>query len=167
MVHPDNGDEVSNQEIQKGFEVEPEKFVIVTDEELKSLEPKPSREIEISEFVPPEKISQQWYERFYYLGPDGDENAYFALADALEKRKREGIAHWVMRNKSYVGALRAQDLQQVVKGRFSFDRDYQLTIDNKTCGLDLQYCFNNFRKVTSQGLTRFRLELNRFAVAEC
>ncbi len=109
MVHPDNGDEVSNQEIQKGFEVEPGKFVIVTDEDLKSLEPKPSREIEISEFVPPEKISQQWYERPYYLGPDGDENAYFALAEALEKRKREGIAHWVMRNKSYVGALRAQD----------------------------------------------------------
>ncbi len=109
MVHPDNGDEVSNQEIQKGFEVEPGKFVIVTDEDLKSLEPKPSREIEISEFVPPEKISQQWYERPYFLGPDGDENAYFALAEALEKRKREGIAHWVMRNKSYVGALRAQD----------------------------------------------------------
>ena len=109
MVHPDNGDEVSNQEIQKGFEIEPGKFVIVTDEDLKSLEPKPSREIEIAEFVPPEKISQQWYERPYYLGPDGDEKAYFAFAEALEKRNREGIAHWVMRNKPYVGALRAQD----------------------------------------------------------
>jgi DNA end-binding protein Ku len=89
--------------------VEPGKFVIVTDEDLKSLEPKPSREIEIAEFVPPEKISQQWYERPYYLGPDGDEKAYFALAEALENRNREGIAHWVMRNKPYVGALRAQD----------------------------------------------------------
>ena len=108
MVHRDNGEEVSNQEIQKGFEVEPGKFVIVTDEDLKSLEPKPSREIEIAEFVPPEKINQQWYERPYYLGPDGNETAYFALAEALEKRNREGIAHWVMRNKPYVGALRAQ-----------------------------------------------------------
>ncbi len=109
MVHPDNGEEVGNQEIQKGFEVEPGKFVIITDEDLKSLEPEPSREIEIAEFVPPEKISQQWYERPYYLGPDGDEKAYFAFAEALEKRQREGIAHWVMRNKPYVGALRAQD----------------------------------------------------------
>lgn len=109
MVHPENGEEVSNQEVQKGFEIEPGKFVIVTDEDLKSLEPKPSREIEISEFVPPEKISQQWYERPYYLGPDGDEKAYFALAEALEKRGREGIAHWVMRNKPYFGAMRAQD----------------------------------------------------------
>jgi len=109
MVHPDTGEEVSNEEIQKGFEVEPGKFVIITEEDLKSLEPEPSREIEVMEFVPPEKISQQWYERPYYLGPDGDEKAYFAFAEAIENRGREGIAHWVMRNKSYVGALRAQD----------------------------------------------------------
>lgn len=109
MVQPDNGDEVSSDKIQKGFEIEPGRFVIVTDEDLKSLEPKPSREIEITEFVPPEKISQQWYERPYYLGPDGDVKDYFAFAEALEKREREGIAHWVMRNKPYVGALRAQD----------------------------------------------------------
>src|SRR5687767_1315204 len=51
MVHPDNGEEVGNEEIQKGYEVEPGKFVIVTDDDLKSLEPKPSREIEIMEFV--------------------------------------------------------------------------------------------------------------------
>jgi DNA end-binding protein Ku len=109
MVQPDNGDEVSSDKIQKGFEIEPGRFVIVTDEDLKSLEPKASREIEITEFVPPEKISQQWYERPYYLGPDGDVKDYFAFAEALEKREREGIAHWVMRNKPYVGALRAQD----------------------------------------------------------
>ncbi len=109
MVHPDNGEEVSNEETQKGYEIEPGKFVIITDEDLKSLEPKPSREIELAEFVPPDKISQQWYERPYYLGPDGDEKAYFAFAEALEKRNREGIARWVMRNKPYVGALRAQD----------------------------------------------------------
>jgi DNA end-binding protein Ku len=109
MVQPDNGDEVSSDKIQKGYEIEPGRFVIVTDEDLKSLEPKPSREIEITEFVPQEKISQQWYERPYYLGPDGDVKDYFAFAEALEKREREGIAHWVMRNKPYVGALRAQD----------------------------------------------------------
>ena len=108
MVDPDSNEEVSNEEIQKGYEVEPGKFVIITEEDLKSLEPEPSREIEITEFVPPEKISQQWYERPYYLGPDGDVKDYFALAEALNKREREGIAHWVMRNRPYVGALGAQ-----------------------------------------------------------
>ena len=109
MVDPDSQEEVPTQEIQKGFEVEPGTFVIITDEDLKSLEPEPSREIEIAEFVPPEKVSEQWYERPYYLGPDGDVKSYFALAEALSKRERIGIAHWVMRNKAYVGALRAQD----------------------------------------------------------
>jgi DNA end-binding protein Ku len=109
MVSPDLGEEVNDQEIKKGYEIEPGKFVILTDEDLQSLEPKPSREIEINEFVPPESINQQWYERPYYLGPDGAEKDYFALAEALENREREGIARWVMRNKSYVGALRSQD----------------------------------------------------------
>jgi DNA end-binding protein Ku len=108
MVSPDSGEEVATEEIQKGYEIEPGRFVIVTDEELKSLEPKPSRDIEIIEFVPPEAVSPQWYERPYYLAPDGDEKAYFALVEALKNRKREGIAHWVMRNKAYVGALRAE-----------------------------------------------------------
>jgi DNA end-binding protein Ku len=108
MVNPDNGDEVASEEIQKGYEIEPGKFVILTEEDLASLEPEPSREIEIDEFVPPEAISQQWYERPYYLAPDGDEKAYFALVEALKNRNREGIAHWVMRNKPYIGALRAE-----------------------------------------------------------
>lgn len=108
MVSPDTGEEVATEEIQKGYEIEPGRFVILTEEELEGLQPKPSRDIEITEFVPPEAISQQWYERPYYLAPDGDQKAYFALVEALKNRDREGIAHWVMRNKEYVGALRAQ-----------------------------------------------------------
>lgn len=108
MVDPDSGEEVAKEEIQKGYELEPGRFVILSEEELEELQPKPSREIEISEFVPTDAISQQWYERPYYLGPDGDQKAYFALAEALNNRKREGIAHWVMRNKAYVGALGAE-----------------------------------------------------------
>jgi DNA end-binding protein Ku len=108
MINADSGDEVNGEEIQKGYEIEPGRFVILSEEDLASLEPKPSRDIEIGEFVPATAISQQWYERPYYLGPDGDVKAYFALAEALRNREREGIAHWVMRNKSYVGALRAE-----------------------------------------------------------
>lgn len=109
MVDRDTGEEVSNDEVQKGYEVEPGRFVILTEDELEALKPKPSREIEVAEFVPPEQISQQWYERPYYLAPDGDQKNYFALAQALANREVEGVAHWVMRNKSYVGALRSEE----------------------------------------------------------
>jgi DNA end-binding protein Ku len=109
MVEPESGKEVPNEEIRKGYEIEPGRFVLLDQSDLKTLVPEPSREIEISEFVPVEAIPQQFYERPYYLGPDGDQANYFALAEALEKQKHEGIARWVMRNKMYTGALGAKD----------------------------------------------------------
>lgn len=109
MVERESGEPVPDEEIRKGYEVEPGRFVILTEEDLESLNPKPSRDIDVEEFVPIEAVPQQYYERPYYLGPDGDQQNYFALAEALEKSKLEGIAHWVMRNKSYMGALSARD----------------------------------------------------------
>ncbi|MCU1265774.1 MAG: ykoV 2 [Acidobacteria bacterium] len=109
MVKQDGGEEVPAAEIKKAYELEPGKFVILTEEDLQTIEPEPSREISVTEFVPTDQIAQQYYERPYYLAPDGDEKNYFALAEALAKTEREGIADWVMRNKAYSGALRAQD----------------------------------------------------------
>jgi len=108
MVNPATNEEVPNDEIQKGYEIEPGTFVILKAEELEKLQPKPSRDIEITRFVPGEHISSLWYDRPYYLGPDGDQEAYFALVDALASKETEGIARWVMRGKVYVGAVRAQ-----------------------------------------------------------
>jgi DNA end-binding protein Ku len=109
MVEPETGADVPDTEIRKGYEVEPGRFVILEESDLESLKPKASRDIEISSFVPIDAIAQQYYERPYYLGPDGDEKDYFALAEALESQQREGIAHWTMRNKKYTGALGAQN----------------------------------------------------------
>ena len=106
MIDPDSGDEVPSEEIQKGYEVEPGKFVILTEEELDKLAPPPSRDIDIVEFVPQAEISQQWYDRPYYLGPDNGDKDYFALVEALNNKESEGIAQWVMRGKYYAGGLR-------------------------------------------------------------
>jgi DNA end-binding protein Ku len=108
MINPESGEEVATDEIQKGFEVDPGIFVILDNKELESLEPKATREIEVKNFVPPQAIAPEFYDRPYYLGPDGDQTAYFALAEALRKQEREGVAHWVMRKQPYVGALRAE-----------------------------------------------------------
>ena len=106
MIDPDSGDEVPSEEIQKGYEVEPGKFVILTEEDLHKLAPPPSRDIDIVEFVPQTEISQQWYDRPYYLGPDNGDKDYFALVEALNNKESEGIAQWVMRGKYYAGGLR-------------------------------------------------------------
>ena len=107
MVEPDSGKEVPTEEIQKGFEVQPGTFVILDKEELAKLEPEASREIEITQFVPPSQIPPEYFDRPYYLGPDGDQAAYFALAEALQKKEREGVVRWVMRKQPYVGAIRS------------------------------------------------------------
>jgi len=109
MVEPDSGKEVPAEEIQKGFEVQPGTFVILDKEELAKLEPEASREIEITQFVPPSQIPPEYFDRPYYLGPDGDQAAYFALAEALQKKEREGVVRWVMRKQPYVGAIRSVD----------------------------------------------------------
>jgi len=105
----ESGKEVPNEEILKGFEVEPGTFVILDEEELEKLAPEASREIEITQFVAPKEIPPEYYDRPYYLGPDGDQSAYFALAQALRNKEKEGVAHWVMRKQRYAGALRAEE----------------------------------------------------------
>lgn len=99
---------VDRSSIHKAFEVEPHVFVKLGADELEELEPESSRAIELLRFVKPDCIDHRWYERPYYLGPDGDERAYFALVKALADSGLEGIARWVMRKRSYVGALREQ-----------------------------------------------------------
>jgi DNA end-binding protein Ku len=109
MVNPETGDVVPPDQVRRGFEVEPGVFVILDDEDLARLEPEPSRDIEITRFVPAAEISHQWYERPYFLGPDGDGEEYVALARALGKKGVEGVARWTMRKRPYLGALRARD----------------------------------------------------------
>ena len=109
MVDPTSGKEVPTEEIRRAAEVEPETFVVLDRDELAKLEPEPSRDIEVPHFIPADKISHQWYERPYYLGPDESDKAYFAFAAALEKSGREGLARWTMRKNRYLGALRARD----------------------------------------------------------
>ncbi|MFW5824473.1 MAG: Ku protein [Marinobacter sp.] len=80
--------------------------VLISPDELEAIKPEPSRDIEVLSFLPREAIDHRWYDRPYYLGPDGSEKAYSALTRALQETEREGLAHWVMRNKEYYGALR-------------------------------------------------------------
>lgn len=108
MVNPDTGKAVPAEEIHKAYESSDGALVMLEDEELDALEPEGDRSIEVSRFVAPGAISHPWYDRPYYLGPDGNAGAYFALAEALREQDKQGIAHWVMRKKEYVGALLAE-----------------------------------------------------------
>ncbi len=109
MVDPETEEAVEHEETRRGYPTDDGRVVILDPEELEALEPEPSRDIELTRFVPVSAIDARWYDRPYWLGPDGDEEAYFALAAALEESGRAGVARWVMRKKEYVGALRVED----------------------------------------------------------
>ncbi len=106
MVNPDTGKVVAYEDVLRGY-VTPEGRIVTLDpEELDELEPESSRDIDVRSFVPAGAIEHRWFERPYYLGPDGDPEPYFALAAALGRLDREGVAQWVMRAKRYNGVLR-------------------------------------------------------------
>jgi DNA end-binding protein Ku len=105
IVRKSDGKEVPKEDRRKAFPLDAERAVMLTPNELDALEPKASRNIDLCRFVAASLISDQWYDRPYYLGPDDDEKGYFALVEALKQRNVLGIARWVMRKKRYVGAL--------------------------------------------------------------
>lgn len=108
LVSSKSGEPVDYSEIKKAYPLARGRMVVLEEEELEKLEPKDSRDIEITRFVDPADVDPRYYDRAYYLGPDGNTKAYFALAAALAKKEREGIAKWVMRGRQYVGALKEE-----------------------------------------------------------
>lgn len=106
MVNPETGKIVPHDETRRAYVAENGDRAILETSELDALEPEPSRDIEIIAFLPTDQIDHRWYDRPYYLGPDGDSKAYFAFTEAIETSELQGLARWVMRGKSYMGALR-------------------------------------------------------------
>ncbi|MBK6007327.1 hypothetical protein JJB11_14595 [Ramlibacter ginsenosidimutans] len=120
IVRKDTGEPVEPDARRKAFPLGNGEAVILQPEELASLEPPASRDIHLCRFVPAGLLSDQWYDRPYWLGPDEDEDRYFALARAVAQKQAEGIARWVMRKKRYLGALRAEgDYLQMITLRRS------------------------------------------------
>ena len=101
---------VSREEIVRGYEVEKGSFVVVSDEELESLAPERSREIDLQRFVPREQISPFFFDRSYLLVPTGDtRKPYRLLAETMERTGRAGVATFVMRSREYLVAILAEE----------------------------------------------------------
>ena len=109
ILRKHDGTEVPKSQRRKAYPIDAEHAVILDAKELEHLEPATSRDIVMCRFVTESALSQHWYERPYYLGPDGKNAEYFALAKAMAQDQVVGIARWSMRSRRYVGALHAVD----------------------------------------------------------
>ena len=110
---------LSSDDLVRGYEIEREEFIEVSDEELAALAPSKSREIDLRRFVPLHAVDPMFFERAYFLVPEeGAVKAYRLLAKTMESASRAGIATVVMRGKEYLiaiiaeqGILRAETLR--------------------------------------------------------
>ncbi len=103
LLNPESGETVPFRETQRVYQTDEGARVLIGRNELESTQPAKSRDIAVLSFLPHEAIDHRWYGRPYYLGPDDSHEAYSALTEALRDSQREGLAHWVMRNKEYYG----------------------------------------------------------------
>ena len=110
-VNERTGKEVSPGSIVKGYDLGGGEYVLLTDEELESAEPKKSRLIEITDFVDLDRIDPVFYRATYYLAPEGEaaDKAYALLREVMRRANKVAIGTVVMRNKEYTVAIRPDD----------------------------------------------------------
>jgi DNA end-binding protein Ku len=109
-LEPGRRSTVPLEDVVKGYEVAPDRYVLVSPEELQALEPERSRSIDIEEFVDLAEVDPVFFDRSYYVGPRrGAEKPYALLLEALRQTGRAGVARFVLRSKSYLAAIRPMD----------------------------------------------------------
>jgi DNA end-binding protein Ku len=106
-VCPADGEEVSFDQIVKGYEITPDQYVVVTPEELEAIEPRKTKTIDIEDFVDLEDIDPIYYDHPYYLLPGtGAAKPYKLLVTAMEDAGKVAIARVVIRQKEQLVAIR-------------------------------------------------------------
>jgi DNA end-binding protein Ku len=106
----ESGKNLDDTEMVRGYEIEKDEYVIVTDQELDRLAPEKTRDIDLRRFVDQDSIPPIYFDRSYFLTPAGEtQKAYRLLAETMEDAGRAGIGTFVMRGKEYLVAILAQN----------------------------------------------------------
>ncbi len=110
MYCPEEEAMVPPEEIIRGYEIGPEKYVLMTDEELQSVSPERSRTIEIIEFIDMKEVDPIYYDHPYYLVPSkGGEKAYRLLCEVMRRTNKAGLAKFVLAEREYLVAVTSRD----------------------------------------------------------
>src|SRR4051812_9242310 len=105
-----DGSEVPYEAIAKGYELSPDRYVMILPEELDALDPEATRTIDIEEFIDLSDIDPVFFDTAYYVAPvKAAEKPYALLVRAMEEEGKVAIARFVMRTKQYLAALRPKD----------------------------------------------------------
>ncbi|MBR1192055.1 Ku protein [Bradyrhizobium sp. AUGA SZCCT0240] len=110
-VDADTGEEVESGDIIKGYQVDKDRYLEVTKDELENIALESTRTIEIDEFVPRSEIDDLYLVRPYYIVPDGKvgHDAYAVIRETIRSLDKVAIARVVLTSREHVIALEARD----------------------------------------------------------
>lgn len=104
-----DGEEVPDDHIVKGYEVSKDRYIVVDPDELEPFIPAATKTVDLEEFVDLEEIDPVFYDNAYYVAPGSNPKPYALLARAMEESNKVAIGRFVMRNKQYTAAIRAEE----------------------------------------------------------
>jgi DNA end-binding protein Ku len=107
-VNAETGEEVGDDHIVKAYEISKGRYVVVNPDELDPFIPVAAKSIDLEEFVDLSNIDPVYFDTAYHLAPDGPPKPYVLLARAMEASGKVAIGRFVMRNKQYTSAIRAE-----------------------------------------------------------
>jgi DNA end-binding protein Ku len=110
-VDADTGEEVPSDEIIKGYQIDKDRYLEVTKDELENIALESTRTIEIDEFVPRSEIDDLYLVRPYYIVPDGKvgHDAFAVIRETIRSLDKVALARVVLTNREHVIALEARD----------------------------------------------------------
>jgi DNA end-binding protein Ku len=110
-VDADTGEEVSSEDIMKGYKVDTDTYIEISREELDNIALESTRTIEIDQFVPKSEIDELYLVRPYYIVPDGKvgHDAYAVIRETIRSLDKVALARVVLTNREHVIALEARD----------------------------------------------------------
>jgi DNA end-binding protein Ku len=110
-VDADTGEEVSSEDIVKGYKVDTDTYIEVSKDELEDIALESTHTIEIDEFVPKTDIDSRYLIRPYYLVPDGKvgHDAFAVIRETIRSMNKVAIGRVVLTNREHIIALEPLD----------------------------------------------------------
>ncbi len=135
-VNAENGEEVTEDHIVKGYEVSKGRYVVIDPDELEPFIPAATKSVDLEEFVELDEIDPVYFDTAYHVAPDTNPKPYVLLARAMEASGKVAIGRFVMRNKQYTAAIRAEDGRLVMSSLAYADEVVPASEIDELRGLD-------------------------------
>ena len=131
-----DGETVPDDHIVKGYEVSKDRYVVVDPDELEPFIPSVTKTVDLEEFVDLAEIDPVYFDSAYYVAPGTNPKPYVLLARAMEEAGKVAIGRFVMRNKQYTAAIRAEEGRLVMSTLAYADEVVDPTTIEELQGLD-------------------------------